>query len=565
MSEKLLDLDTAPHTPPQHRADPTSSSPVVAISGLEVKLTRNGKTETVLHSLDLDIQKGEVLGLVGQSGSGKSVLGLTLMGLLPDRSRPEITGSVSVCGTSVIGASARSMRNLRRNSLGVIFQDPMTSLNPTMTIGHQVLEAAGTKAEALRLLALAGISNPETRYDAFPHQLSGGLRQRVMIAMAVAGSPALIIADEPTTALDVTVQRQVLDLLRELKSQLHCSVLMVTHDLGVAGEISDRIAVMSAGRLVEIGPAATILSSPKHEYTRALLASRISLDTDKSLPLPTFNLGGDEPTVASDEVFDTFVQPPVDAPLSVDVTNVSKTFSVRGKKGANTLRALHDVSLAIADGESVAIVGESGSGKSTLLRIIAGLETADAGVGSISRMKGSRPQMVFQDAGASLTPWLRVDEILRERLVLENVPSSEFAERISESLALVGLGPEILRVHSRDLSGGQRQRVALARAAIVPPSILLCDEPTSALDAWMAATVINLLRRLRKRVGMSMLFVTHDLSVARVIADRIVVMNKGEIVEIGEANQIIHNPQNEYTKKLVAAIPDLTFAEELAS
>jgi peptide/nickel transport system ATP-binding protein len=542
-----------------------SGEPVAVFRDLDVSLTRHGVTSHVLKGIDLSIQPGEVLGLVGQSGSGKSVLGLTLMGLLPERSRPSVTGSVTLCGTEVVGASAKTLQRLRRTNLGVVFQDPMTSLNPTKTIGNQVLEAAGSKTEALRLLELAGIPDPASRYDAFPHQLSGGLRQRVMIAMAVAGAPSVIVADEPTTALDVTVQRQVLELLRELKDRLHCSVLMVTHDLGVAGEIADRIAVMSDGEIVESGEARALLSRPQHPYTQQLLASRISLDTDKRFALPGLTLVDETAPPEPALVFEDFVAPSSGVAPTVSVANVSKTFAVKGKKGHRTLQALDGVSLDIAPGESVAIVGESGSGKSTLLRIVAGLETADQNGGTVERAPGARPQMVFQDAGASLTPWMKVDELLRERLVLEGVDKKEFANRIRNTLTLVGLEHGILHVHARDLSGGQRQRVALARAAIVPPSILLCDEPTSALDAWMAATVINLLRRLRQEFGMAMLFVTHDLSVARVISDRIVVMNKGRVVEIGDSDQIIARPADDYTRKLVDAVPTVQFEIEVAS
>ncbi len=541
--------------------------PFATVRDLRVELTRPGRdsrAQQVLKGISLDIRPGEVVGLVGQSGSGKSILGLTLLGALPERSRPAVTGEVRVGGVDVLTASPKTMRQLRREKLGVVFQDPMTSLNPTMRIGAQMVEATGSRQLAIDLLARVGVPEPAARMNVFPHQLSGGLRQRVMIAMAVAGKPALIIADEPTTALDVTVQKQVLDLLAELRAELACSVLMVTHDLGVAGEIADRIVVMRDGEIVESGGVAAILTRPQHEYTQRLIASRISLESDRTRPLPMFEPSGepeDDELVEriEAETYPVWRPAPGAAP-AVTVRSLTKTFA---QSRSTTLRALDGVSFEIGAGESVAIVGESGSGKSTILRIVAGLETADRG-SVVTLAVAGRPQMVFQDAGASLTPWMRVGELLAERLSVEGVPAREHRERIERALDVVGLDRSVLRIRSRELSGGQRQRVALARAAIVPPAILLCDEPTSALDAWMAANIINLLRHLRHEVGMSMMFVTHDLSVARLIADRILVMRRGVIVEQGAAEEIIAHPREQYTKDLVGAVPDPVFAERAA-
>ena len=537
------------------------TTPVTRVRNLVVELTRPGRgnrTQQVLKGIDLDIAPGEILGLVGQSGSGKSILGLTLMGLLPERSRPLCTGIAEVCGIDVLAADHATMRRLRRERIGVVFQDPMTSLNPTMTIGEQIVEACSSEAVAIELLERVGVPNAASRMRVYPHQLSGGLRQRVMIAIAIAGKPALIVADEPTTALDVTVQRRVLELLAFLRDELECSILLVTHDLGVAGEIADNIAVMRAGEIVEHGTAAQLLTAPAHGYTQRLIASRITLDSDPHRPLPTFDPNGDldaEPEpVTESEVYPAWSPDPDTAP-ALELTAVRKTFQLRR---ARPLTALDIRDVEIGVGESVAIVGESGSGKSTLLRIIAGLEKADDGSRMTSSLSG-RPQMVFQDAGASLTPWMKVGELLVERLARERVPARDRRARAEHALALVGLDPSLLGVRTRELSGGQRQRVALARASIVPPSILLCDEPTSALDAWMAVNVINLLRSIRHQFGMSMLFVTHDLSVARLIGDRIIVMEHGRIVEAGPAAEVIANPREEYTKQLIAAVPDPRF------
>ncbi|QYN39441.1 ABC transporter ATP-binding protein [Pseudonocardia sp. DSM 110487] len=579
------------------------AEPVARIEGLHVGFTRNGRPLEAVRGVDLEIRAGEVLGLVGESGSGKSVLGLSLLGLLPDASRPRTSGTVRVAGTDMLTASPQVRRQVRRDSLGAVFQDPMTSLNPTMRIGRQVAEAAGSGAEALRLLRAVGIPEPERRLDSFPHELSGGLRQRVMIAMAVAGDPALLIADEPTTALDVTVQAQVLSLLRRLRDDVGCSVLLITHDLGVAAQVADRVAVMYAGRIAEVGPTAAVLQAPMHPYTVGLIRSRLSLGTERGRPLGTLEGGPPDPsaplpgcsfaprcalatgqcreTVPDAEDLDgharacfatvsqvvdlaATVSEPLPAPEPRDrtepasvarLTAVEKTFRVRAGRGRRArLAALRRVSLDVRAGEAVAIVGESGSGKSTLLRVLAGLETRERGDVGV----GTRPQMVFQDAGASLTPWLTVGELLDERLRTERPTAARAArrERAVAALDRVGLPAAVYDARAGELSGGQRQRVALARAVVVPPDVLLADEPTSALDVNIAATVLNLLQSLRRELGIAVLLVTHDLSVARIVADRIAVMYLGRIVEIGAAEELIRAPKHPYTKALLAAVPD---------
>jgi peptide/nickel transport system ATP-binding protein len=598
---------------------------VAEIRDLHVGFTRNGRHIEAVRGISLDIAAGEILGLVGESGSGKSVLSLALLGLLPDASKPRTSGLVSVAGNDMLTSSAGVRREVRKLHMGAVFQDPMTSLNPTMRIGRQVAEAAGSGAEALRLLRAVGIPEAERRMTSFPHELSGGLRQRVMIAMAVAGDPALLVADEPTTALDVTVQAQVLNLLRGLRDEVGCSVLLITHDLGVAAQVADRVAVMYAGRLAEVGPTATILREPSHPYTVGLIRSRLSLTTDRSRPVLALVGGAPDPssplpgcayaprcplvmdachTIAPEPrpVLETGEEVPVEADAAsvatharaclgevdrvldlaaapdagpavtltlappapvVDTTNelaahigdVDKTFRVKAGRGRKVkLSALRRISLDIGEGESVAIVGESGSGKSTLLRVLAGLENHEAG--DVTIAAGGRPQMVFQDAGASLTPWLTVGDLLDERLRTEGLPKAERRRRMLAALAKVGLPETVAGARAGELSGGQRQRVALARATVVPPRVLLCDEPTSALDVSLAATVLNLIQQLRRELGMAVVFVTHDLSVARVIADRIAVMYLGRIVEVGEAEALIRAPKHPYTKALLAAVPD---------
>jgi peptide/nickel transport system ATP-binding protein len=596
---------TAGTTAPTLARAVATVGPVARIEGLHVGFTRSGKPIEAVRGVDLEIRAGEVLGLVGESGSGKSVLGLSLLGLLPDASQARTSGAVRVAGTDMLAASPQMRRQVRRDSLGAVFQDPMTSLNPTMRIGRQVAEAAGSGAEALRLLRAVGIPEPERRLDSFPHELSGGLRQRVMIAMAVAGDPALVIADEPTTALDVTVQAQVLALLRRLRDDVGCSVLLITHDLGVAAQVADRVAVLYAGRIAEVGPTAAVLQAPMHPYTVGLIRSRLSLGTERGRPLGTLEGGPPDPSAPLpgcsfaprcalvtaqcrevvpaaaevsghvrachaevSQVADLAAARPPDplhapaaAPPQRDgapvarLATVEKTFRVRSGRGRRTrLAALRRVSLDVRAGESVAIVGESGSGKSTLLRVLAGLETHERGDVAV----GPRPQMVFQDAGASLTPWLTVGELLDERLRTERPAGTRAArrERAMAALDRVGLPAVVYDARAGELSGGQRQRVALARAVVVPPDVLLCDEPTSALDVSLAATVLNLVQSLRHELGIAVLFVTHDLSVARVVADRIAVMYLGRIVEIGAAEELIRAPKHPYTKALLAAVPD---------
>ncbi len=615
-------------------AAPVAPAPVARVEDLHVTFRRSGQDVQALRGVSLDVGPGEILGLVGESGSGKSVLGLSLLGLMGGA--PRTSGRAVVHGTDMLTAGEGARREVRRVHLGAVFQDPMTSLNPTMRVGRQVAEAAGSGDEAFRLLTAVGIPDPRGRMRAFPHELSGGLRQRVMIAMAVAGTPSLVIADEPTTALDVTVQSQVLGLVRRLRDEIGCAFIVVTHDLGVAAQVVDRVAVLYAGRLAEIGPADEVLRHGAHPYGVALMRSRLSLRSDRhtrllalpgevpspvrpepgcafaprcelaapdclvtppapepvaeghlsacvrdlaavrawaGAPLPPVDRvervdrADSDKTVAPDERVAT-VGRPLAAPESdealapgvshpaVRVVNAVRTYSTGSGLGRRrSLQALRGVSLTVARGEAVAVVGESGSGKSTLLRLIAGLEPVDSGSVELGSSAGA--QMVFQDSGAAMTPWLTVGELVGERLRTAKVPRREREARVLAALRHVGLPPEVAQARGSQLSGGQRQRVGLARATIVPPEVLLCDEPTSALDVSLAASVINQIGALRRELDMAVVFVTHDLSVARIVADRIAVMYLGRIVEIGTADEITHEPRHPYTKALVSAVPDL--------
>ncbi len=574
-------------------------APVVDVTDLHVTFQRGGRAVRAVRGVNLEIGRAEILGLVGESGSGKSVLGLSLLGLLPVDPAPEIAGQALVCGLDMVTASSEQRRLMRRRHLGAVFQDPMTSLNPTMRIGQQVAEVAGSESDAIRLLDSVGIPEARRRLRSFPHELSGGLRQRVIIAMAVAGEPSLVVADEPTTALDVTVQAQILELLAHLRDETGCTFILVTHDLGVAAQVADRIAVLYAGRLAEVGRAADVLERPAHPYTIGLLRSRLTLEARREGPLPT--LPGEPPDprnlppgcpfaprcglaegacedelpvlipagrhggsaacrrlgeqVVSTEVKLIGWEPRTKTNRpAVLLQGVEKQFVIRhGSRKKEYLQALRGVNLEVAEGESVALVGESGCGKTTLLRAVAGLMPTTAG--SIELGQGARPQMVFQDAGASLTPWMKVGELVGERLRSEGVGRAQRKLRVADSLALVGLPAEVAEAKANQLSGGQRQRVALARATIVPPEVLLCDEPTSALDVSLAATVLNLIGRVRRELGMAVIFVTHDLGAARVVADRIAVMYLGRIVEVGPADEIAEDPTHPYTRALLGAVP----------
>lgn len=594
-----------------HATDQGEQDMSVTTRDLRVRLSRNGQEMEVLRGIDLTIGRSEIVGLVGESGSGKSVFGNTLLGLLPDSAHPHLSGKAVVAGTDMVTATARARRRCRQTHLGAVFQDPMSSLDPTMKVGKQVIEAAGSHEAALKLLTSVQIPDPEHRMNRYPHELSGGLRQRVMIAMAVAANPSLVIADEPTTALDVTVQAQVLSLLAHLRDDLGCSILLITHDLGVAAQISNRIAVMYAGRVVEEGPTHDVLNSPSHPYTVSLLRSRLSLDTRRDRPLPALAGGAPDPRDlptgcafgprctlvhdacrhaiptlseigaahgvacyadassvarrAREDITDDTVESENYCPsATVDehddtdcvlrVRDLEVSFRQRRRRGRRqpSFQALRGLNLDLRRGECLSIVGESGSGKSTLLRVMAGLTPYS---GTLDRDIAAPTQMVFQDSGSSLTPWLTVGSMLAERLRHQGVSAAERKALALQALERTGLPHSVYDARPRELSGGQRQRVALARATVVPPSVLLCDEPTSALDVSLAATVLNLIAQLREEFAMTVVFVTHDLAVARVVADRIAVMYLGRIIEIGDAEAVIETPRHPYTQALIASVP----------
>ena len=577
-----------------------AGAPPLSIRDLEVRLHQRDQVVHALRGVDFDVARGEIVALVGESGSGKSTLSLAVQGLLSAGARPEVEGSIRVDGTEVVKAPDSTLRRVRRELVRSIFQDPMTSLNPTMRVGRQLAEAARDDRAPAAWLERVGIKQAKSRVNAYPHELSGGERQRVMIAMAMSGKPVLVLADEPTTALDVTVQAQILELIRELRRDSGTAFVFVTHDLAVATTVADRIAVIYGGRIVESGSVEEVIASPAHPYSAALLEARFNLDADKGHQLPT--LRGDPASATliehacafaprcllarddcrstrppltpvrqheglaaclhSDQVTaelwertaDAWSRTPAEPPDPIVVIeHLRKTFTLRGRNKSGEVVALDDVNLTMRKGEAVAIVGESGSGKSSLLKVIAGLAPADSGV---CRHESSvRPQMVFQDAAASLTPWMKIGDLARERLKPLGLSPAEQEQRIASALERVGLSPSLAGRLPAQLSGGQQQRAAIARAIIVPPDLLLCDEPVSGMDVSLAAAILNLLGELRRELGMALLFVTHDLSAARFIADRMLVMQRGRLVEDGTSEQIVTAPTNDYTRELLASMP----------
>jgi len=597
---------------------------VATIEDLHVSFRVPDGTVHAVRGVDLHIRRGEIMALVGESGSGKSVLGSCLLGMPPDSDDTKVSGRVQVAGYDMVSGDERLQRLVRRNLLGAVFQDPLSSLNPLMRISAQLTERGVDEEQAMIALRDAGIAQPEQRMRQWPHELSGGLRQRVMIAMALAANgrppegggssgepaaadpgteapdgPLLIVADEPTTALDVSVQAQIVSMFDRLRAEHGCSILLVTHDLGVAAAIADRIVVLYAGRVCEVGPTAALLSAPRHPYTAGLLRSRLSIDglsrptpivgspPDPLSPLPgcAFAPRCENATTSCTETVPTPItrgshtvacfhpmsasvdlrvrepKPPAPTapairprPSALRLESVSKSFAGGGRRGRQTVHAVRDVTLDVPIGGASVLVGESGCGKSTLLRMATGILKPDSG--SVHWPIDDRtPQLVFQDAGASLTPWLTIERQIKERLAARGIARSDRAEMAMGLLVEVGLDSRAARCRPRELSGGQRQRAAIARALANQPKLLICDEPVSALDASLAVRVLDLLEGLRESLGLAILLVTHDLAVARRLGDDVAVMYLGRIVERAPTAQLFDEPQHPYTRGLLDASP----------
>ncbi len=508
-------------------------------------LSLNISGAPILDDVSLDLEAGEIVAITGESGSGKSMTAFSIMQLLPDEA--ELCGAVHVSGQDVTQLPEATLCTLRGNAISMVFQEPMTALNPVQTIGAQVAETVhlhrpdlNAKTESVRALTRVGLPPDQVSHNKYPHQLSGGQRQRVVIAIAIACGPALLIADEPTTALDVTTQAQILDLLRQLVREDGMGLLMITHDLAVVAEMADRIIVMNRGQVVEAGQTAPLLAAPQHPYTRALLTA-----SSHNVTLPETGTNG--PLLQVNGVVRDYVLPR------------TKLFQTPGH-----FRAVDHVSFDIARGERVGLVGESGCGKSTLTRAILGLEPIQGGqitlggqpvIGGLNIRQ--RMQVVFQDPYGSFNPRHRVARLITEPFHLSDTPQSERDARVGETLTAVGLSPEDAGKYPHQFSGGQRQRLAIARALITRPELVIFDEAVSALDVSVRAQILDLIADLCAQYHLTYLFISHDLNVVRTVTDRVLVMQSGRIVEAGQTAQVLSSPQHPYTQTLLDAAPVL--------
>ena len=533
---------------------PVPSVPVLAIEGLSISLPRGADRPLAVSAASLSVLPGQTLCVVGESGSGKSMIANAVMGLLP---RPQVAptaGRILFEGTDLLTLTESQMRELRGRRIGMVFQEPMTALNPVMRIGDQIGEvfdahghvpAAEKRRRILAALADVGLPDPELTIDSYPFRLSGGQRQRVMIACALVLEPVLLIADEPTTALDVTTQAQILALIRDLQRRRGTAVLFITHDFGVVSEIADQVVVMQTGQVVEAGPARQVLDAPQHAYTRKLIAA--IPDGRAQRPTPQ----GEELRV-------------------LQVQDLCKTYrSGNGLfKRGRSVQAAKDINFELKRGETLGLVGESGSGKSSVGRCLVGLAPFDSGRilfkgrnlsqgAAFRRESAGKIQMVFQDPYASLNPRHRVGAAIAGGPIAQGVGKTEALRRAIELLELVGLGADAAERYPHEFSGGQRQRIGIARALALEPELLVADEPVSALDVSVQAQVLELFAEVRTRFKLAMVFITHDLRVAGQMCDHIAVMQRGEVVEYGETQRVLGDPQHPYTRKLIEAVPRL--------
>ncbi|SFS62877.1 peptide/nickel transport system ATP-binding protein [Sulfitobacter marinus] len=565
---------------------------LLKISGLDVDFDTRRGTVHAARGVSLTVRPGEVLGLVGESGAGKSTIGNAIVDLLESPGRVS-AGSILFEGEELRGRSEAEMRRVRGDRIGMIFQDPQTSLNPLMTVGAQLVETiektngkiSGAEAEnrAIELLEQVGITEAKARLLAYPHQFSGGMRQRVVIALALAGDPDLIIADEPTTALDVSIQAQILDLIKQLCRERALGVIIVTHDIGVIANIADRVAVMYRGEVVETGDVAQILGAPTHEYTKSLIAAvpRADRKLDRFSSVDYIE-GGTTPFKRIDIQTHWLGESQRErgSGPAIEIENLDLSFTLQKallKRNRKMLQAVDDVSFTVNEGETFGLVGESGSGKSTVARLIAGLYRPDGGqirvIGQdvVSHPKSATArtarralQMIFQDPYSSLNARMRVLDIVAEPIRFYRLTDRESETRkiVGDLLDHVGLGASAALRYPHEFSGGQRQRISIARALASRPRILICDEPTSALDVSVQATILNLLKDLQQELGLTMLFISHDLPVVRQMCDRIAVMRNGGICEVSDTETLFSAPTHEYSRHLLDLMPRMDLLGE---
>ena len=574
------------------RLDMTIMSALLQIKNLKISFLRDGEWNEAVHGVSFEVPKGKTLGIVGESGSGKSVSNLAVMRLLNEKQSKITADEITLDGKDILHLSENEMHDVRGKRIAMIFQEPMTSLNPVFQCGFQVTEAIlahedvteeEAKSRVITLFKKVLLPRPEAIYKSYPHELSGGQKQRVMIAMALACNPELLIADEPTTALDVTVQKEILKLLQELQKSDNLSMIFISHDLGVVSEVSDYIAVMHSGNIVEYGEAQEILNNPKDPYTKGLLACRPPMDYRlKRLPIVKEFLDGTwredtdfkQQLVVTQEERESHLKEIYSHEPLLKVEHLKTWFPL--KKGLfnrvyDHVKAVDDVSLDVYPGETLGLVGESGCGKTTLGRSILRLVEPSEGkiifegkdVMSLSgndlREYRKHAQIVFQDPYSSLNPKMRVGDAIAEPMSVHGLEpdAKRRHDKVCELLTEVGLKPEHYQRYPHEFSGGQRQRICIARALAVRPKLIICDESVSALDVSVQAQVLNLLNRLKKDFGFTYIFISHDLSVVRFMSDRILVMYNGCPVELGDADEIFNNPKNDYTKKLINAIPSV--------
>lgn len=559
---------------------------IIQIRNLSVEFRTDEGIVKAVKNISFDIPRGKTVGLVGESGSGKSVTSLAVMRLIPNPPGKITSGEILLAGEDLVKMSESKMRDVRGNKVSMIFQEPMTSLNPVFTVGdqiaetlilHQKLSKQEAMAKTLDLLKQVGIPNPEERIKSYPHEMSGGQRQRVMIAMAIACEPDVLIADEPTTALDVTIQKQILDLLADLQKKYGMSILFITHDLGVIADIADEVVVMYRGDIVEKGKSDQIFTNPQHPYTKGLLACRPSLEKNPArLPVVSdfMTSDGKEKTFDVDALKQQKRTREISDKQSVllEIKNVKKHFPL--KKGffggvTNWVKAVDDVSLTVRRGRTLGLVGESGCGKTTLGRTILRLIEPTAGhiiydgtdITQLDReaMRAMRRKMqiIFQDPYASLNPRMTIGAALMEPMIIHGLGANraERLEMAGELMKKVGLDRSMLNRYPHEFSGGQRQRICIARALAVKPEFIICDESVSALDVSIQAQILNLLLDLQEELHLTYVFISHDLAVVKFISDEVAVMYNGKVVEMNDAVGIYENPQHDYTKKLLSAIP----------
>jgi peptide/nickel transport system ATP-binding protein len=556
--------------------------PLLSIQNLEISFKKEGVYSSVIKKISYDLQHNEILGIVGESGSGKSVSSLAIMGLLPATISKISDGTIIFDTKSIGDLSEKELQQLRGNRIAMIFQEPMSSLNPSLKCGFQVqeillqhtdLSASETKRETLSLFEKVKLPDPEIVFDKYPHEISGGQKQRVMIAMAIACKPQLLIADEPTTALDVTVQKEIINLLKEIQQETGMSIIFISHDLSLVSAIAHRVVVMYQGEIVEQGEVKQIFKNPRHNYTKALIASRPSLDFRlKRLPtIQDFLENTINAEVVTQEDRTRFHDKLYSQKPILEVINVEKEyFSSAGFFGKKSgFKAVNDVSFKLYEGETLGLVGESGCGKSTLGNAILQLDKATSGQivyrGQDITKLGAKEikklrkdiQIIFQDPYSSLNPRIPIGKAIMEPMKVHGLhkDDKERKAKTIEILERVGLGAEYFNRYPHEFSGGQRQRIGIARTIALQPKLIVCDESVSALDISVQAQVLNLLNELKENFGFTYIFISHDLAVVKYMSDQVLVMNQGRIEEIADADALYANPQKEYTKMLIEAIP----------